>query len=101
MATRRAESAEQEAQKLNARLRQEISLRVEMMSQLVGRNLPIPARLKLSQEPLRFVSRAGQVQVIAPDGMATIETGAAANRLIAGLIEHCRAAFPADFPEVF
>lgn len=101
MATRRAELAEQEAQKLNARLKQEISLRVEMMSQLVARNLPLPRRVVLNREPLRIESRAGQVCLVAPDGLVTVENGAAANRLIAGLIEHCRAAFPAEFPEVF
>lgn len=101
MATRRAESAEQEAQKLNARLKQEISLRVEMMSQLVDRNLPLPRRVVLNREPLRIESRDGQVRLVAPDGLVTVENGAAANRLIMELIEHCRAAFPAEFPEVF
>jgi len=99
--TSRAESAEQELEKLNSRLKQEISLRVEMMSQLVARNLPLPRRVTLNREPLRIESQAGQVCLVAPDGLVTVENGAAANRLIMELIEHCRAAFPADFPEVF
>lgn len=97
---KRAELAENEARELQQKLRQEIGLRVEMMNQLVSRNLPIPARLKLARDPLRIESQVGQVRLVASDGLVVFDSGAALERVITQLIAQASAAFPETFTEV-
>lgn len=98
--TKRAEIAESELAKTKAALREQIAQRVEMMGQLVAKNLPIARRVPFG-EPLRIESQAGQLRIVASDGLVVFEDGTALERVIMQLIDQAREAFPETFTEVF
>lgn len=100
--TRRAEIAEKKAAQFEQLWKDQIAQRVEMMSQLVGRGLPLPAKVKIDNaDSLRIESHLGQLRIIAPAGLVVFEDGAAAERVLVKLIEQAREAFPETFVEVF